>query len=47
MLFALATPLVLATEFQLAVGSFLGALRVGHLVPGCDFCGDLVKTDST
>src|SRR5690606_19868630 len=44
---ALAAPLVLATELELAVGPFLGPAGVGGRVASGDLGGDLVETDAT
>ena len=44
---ALATPLVLATELQLAVGALLGPTRVRLGVAGGHLGGDLVEPDAT
>ncbi len=43
---ALAAPLVLAAELELAVGPLLGARRVGLGVAGGDLGGDLVEADA-
>ncbi|CAB4897154.1 unannotated protein [freshwater metagenome] len=42
---ALAAPLVLTTEFELAVGALLGPGGMGMSMAGCDLLGDLVDTD--
>ena len=44
---ALATPLVLAAEFELAVCALFRAGRVGHRMSGGNFGSDLVETDAS
>jgi hypothetical protein len=44
--FALSAPLVLTTEFELAVGTLFGTGRIRHRVAGRDLSGNLVEADA-
>ena len=43
---ALAAPLVLATDLELAVCPLVGPVEVGQRVPGGDVVGDVVEVDA-